>query len=959
MLPGPARAAGSAWGDRRSPFRLLRRISKIRDRLAPLMRVVGAGRAFVRRQLRPRRAAVDDRAGIAELDRLDRDARCRQVVEQVRAASDPGQGRGTSRGARSAGASASPDRRARSAQGPSPVGRHGPRRATSRSPDRPRSAGLARQAPRRPRRRGRGRCRSPDRSERPGRPPAAPAGRGSPRRRRGLPGRHLPGRTTRRRWEAPRLTRLRPRCGGRPASRRHPEGPNQGSRQGSQRRRSSPRMLAAAARGGPMCDHPAPMTQPTAGASRSAAVAARTAGRATSGAIRADLRDIAIVAHVDHGKTTLVDAMLRQTGTFRANEALVDRVLDSMDLEREKGITILAKQTTVDHAGVRLNIVDTPGHADFGGEVERSLLMVDAVLLLVDAAEGPLPQTRYVLQKAMARRLPVVLALNKIDRSDARPAEVLDAVYELFLDLGADEHQIEFPIVYTNAKAGTATQSLDEPGTDLRPLLDLLVAVTPAPVYEPGHPLQLLVTNLMANEYVGRMAVGRIRNGTIRVGQRVSVVREEADDTAGDVEPGRTVTLSGTVTSLQTAHGIERVDIAEAGPGDIVSVAGLPEVTIGDTLTDPADPRPLPRLDVDEPTLRMTFGVNTSPLAGRDGRLLTSRQIKARLDREVLGNVSIEIHPTESGDTFEVRGRGELQLAVLIEQMRREGYELTISRPEVDPPRGRRGDPRAVRAHHRRHPARVHRRGPDRPGRPEGPPRAALDRRRRPGPPRVRPAGPWPHRLPRPAPDRYTRDGPAPSDRRGLRSVGGGGDPPDERRPRGRPGRDVERLCPVQPPGALGPVRRVGGRCLRGHDRRGEQPLGRHGREPDEGEEAHEHPDPRPRRGPPAHPAAAAHPRVRHRVHRRRRACRGDAGDDPAAQASPAPGTSASANGAARRSCGARPSSGQQAAAGSAAGSAAPFHRPTDRRRHRRMSSPPTSSVAGPVYDLRPTTPRR
>ena len=400
-------------------------------------------------------------------------------------------------------------------------------------------------------------------------------------------------------------------------------------------------------------------------------------------ALRHDLRNVAIVAHVDHGKTTLVDAMLRQTGTFRENQTLVDRVMDSMDLEREKGITILAKQTTIDVGDVRLNIVDTPGHADFGGEVERSLLMVDSVLLLVDAAEGPLPQTRYVLQKAMARRLPVVVALNKIDRSDARAAEVLDDVYELFMDLGADEHQIEFPVVYTNAKAGTATHDLAVPGTDLRPLLDLLVEVTPAPVFEPDHPLQLLVTNLSANEYVGRMAVGRIRNGTIRVGQRIAVVREEADDTSGAIEPGRTVTLTGTVTSLQTARGMERIEIAEAGPGEIVSVAGLPEVTIGDTITDPGDPRPLPRLDMDEPTLRMTFGVNTSPLGGRDGKYVTSRQIKARLDREVLGNVSIEVHPTESGDTFEVRGRGELQLAVLIEQMRRESYELTVSRPEV------------------------------------------------------------------------------------------------------------------------------------------------------------------------------------------------------------------------------------------------------------------------------------
>ena len=400
-------------------------------------------------------------------------------------------------------------------------------------------------------------------------------------------------------------------------------------------------------------------------------------------ALRADLRNVAIVAHVDHGKTTLVDALLRQTGAFRSNQVVVDRVLDSMDLEREKGITILAKQTTIDVGGIRLNIVDTPGHADFGGEVERSLLMVDSVLLLVDAAEGPLPQTRYVLGKAMARRLPVVVALNKIDRADARPAEVLDAVYELFIDLGADAHQIDFPVVYTNARAGTATPDLAVPGINLQPLLELLVSVTPPPRYEPGHPLQLLVTNLSANDYVGRMAVGRVWNGTLRLGQRIVVVRDEPDDTAGSVEPGRVVTLAGTVTSLQTAQGIERIDIEEAGPGDIVSVAGLPDVTIGDTLTDPVDPRPLPRLDVDAPTLRMTFGVNTSPLSGREGKLVTSRQIKARLDREVLGNVSIEVHPTESGDTYEVRGRGELQLAVLIEQMRREGYELTVSRPEV------------------------------------------------------------------------------------------------------------------------------------------------------------------------------------------------------------------------------------------------------------------------------------
>ena len=399
--------------------------------------------------------------------------------------------------------------------------------------------------------------------------------------------------------------------------------------------------------------------------------------------MRDDLRNLAIVAHVDHGKTTLVDAMLRQAGVFRAHQQVIERVLDSGDLEREKGITILAKQTTIEYDGRRLNIVDTPGHADFGGEVERTLLMVDAILLLVDAAEGPLPQTRYVLSKALARGLPVVVAINKIDRSDARPAEVLDAIYELFIDLDASADQLDFPVLYTNARLGTATRDLATTGTELRPLLDALVQITPPPAYQPDHPLQLLVTNLSANDYVGRMAVGRIWNGNVRMGQRITVVREEPDSTDGSVEPGRTATLTGTVTSLTTAKGIDRVEIDQAGPGEIVAVAGLPEVTIGDTITEPADPRPLPRLELDEPTLRMTFGVNTSPLSGRDGKYVTSRQLKDRLQREVLGNVSIEVLPTASPETFEVRGRGELQLAVLIEQMRREGFELQVSRPEV------------------------------------------------------------------------------------------------------------------------------------------------------------------------------------------------------------------------------------------------------------------------------------
>ena len=334
--------------------------------------------------------------------------------------------------------------------------------------------------------------------------------------------------------------------------------------------------------------------------------------------------------------------------------------------------------------------------------------MVDSVLLLVDAAEGPLPQTRYVLQKAMALRLPVVVAINKIDRSDARPAEVVDAVYELFMDLGADEHQIDFPIVYTNARVGTATLSLDEPGTDLRPLLDLLVEHTPAPTYEPDHPLQMLVTNLAANDYVGRMAVGRIRNGTLRMGSRVSVVRLEEERPDGSIEPGRTVTITGTVTSLTVAQGIERLDIREAGPGEIVWLAGIPEVTIGDTVTDAADPRPLPRLHVDEPTLRMTFGVNTSPLSGREGKFLTSRQIKARLDREVLGNVSIEVAPTAIARYVRGARAGRAPAGGAHRADAPRGLRAPGVAPRGAAARDRRRGPGALRAHHHRHPARVH-----------------------------------------------------------------------------------------------------------------------------------------------------------------------------------------------------------------------------------------------------------
>jgi GTP-binding protein len=387
--------------------------------------------------------------------------------------------------------------------------------------------------------------------------------------------------------------------------------------------------------------------------------------------LRDDIRDVAIVAHVDHGKTTLVDAMLWQSGSFRENQEVADRVLDSMDLEREKGITILAKNTAVRHGGVKINIVDTPGHADFGGEVERALTMVDGVLLLVDASEGPLPQTRFVLRKALESRLPVILIVNKVDRQDARIEEVVNEVYELFLDLDADETQIEFPIVYCNAREGRAGTEPNELARDLQPLFDVLLERIPAPSYHAGHPLQAHVTNLDASPYVGRLAVCRIREGTIRKGQQVAWCRSN-----GSVERAK-------VTELFVTEALERVEAEEAGPGELIAVAGIPEVTIGETLADAEDPRPLPVIGVDEPSLAMTIGVNSSPLVGQDGDRLTATMLKARLDRELIGNVSLRVLPTERADTWEVRGRGELQLAVLVELMRREGFELTVGKPQV------------------------------------------------------------------------------------------------------------------------------------------------------------------------------------------------------------------------------------------------------------------------------------
>ncbi len=389
--------------------------------------------------------------------------------------------------------------------------------------------------------------------------------------------------------------------------------------------------------------------------------------------LRSDLRNVAIVAHVDHGKTTLVDALLWESGAFRENQDVNERVLDTMDLEREKGITILAKNTAVRYGDTKINIIDTPGHADFGGEVERGLTMADGVLLLVDASEGPLPQTRFVLRKALEARLPVILVVNKVDRPDARIDSVVNEVYELFLDLDADESQIEFPIVYCNAKAGRASLEPDpdalEP--DLRPLLDLVLERIPAPTYEEGHPLQALVTNLDASPYLGRLALCRVVQGRIRRGQQIAWCRSD-----GTIERAK-------VTELYVTEALDRVEAEEAGPGEIIAVAGIPEITIGETLAAPDDPRPLPLIAIDEPSLSMTIGINTSPLAGLVGSKVTASLVEARLRTELVGNVSLRVLPTESPDAWEVQGRGELQLAVLVEQMRREGFELTIGKPKV------------------------------------------------------------------------------------------------------------------------------------------------------------------------------------------------------------------------------------------------------------------------------------
>ncbi len=393
--------------------------------------------------------------------------------------------------------------------------------------------------------------------------------------------------------------------------------------------------------------------------------------KATTSAQRDDIRNIAIIAHVDHGKTTLVDAMLWQSGVFRENQEVVERVMDSNDLEREKGITILAKNTSVRFGKYKINIVDTPGHADFGGEVERILKMVDGVLLLVDASEGPLPQTRFVLKKALELKLTPIVVINKIDRKDARTQEVLNEIYDLFIDLDADEHQLEFPVLYTIARDGICRTTQDGEDHKLEPLFQEIIRSIPAPQYDTTMPLQMLILNLGYSEFVGRLAVGRMMNGTIRAKQDVGLVRED-----GSVEKGR-------ITYLYGFEGLERAEIEEAGPGDIVAIAGFEDVNIGDTVTDPNDPRPLERVSIDEPTVSMMFSINTSPFAGQEGTLVTARNLKDRLYREILTNVALHVEAGDTDATFKVSGRGELQMAILIETMRREGFELTASKPQV------------------------------------------------------------------------------------------------------------------------------------------------------------------------------------------------------------------------------------------------------------------------------------
>ena len=586
-------------------------------------------------------------------------------------------------------------------------------------------------------------------------------------------------------------------------------------------------------------------------------------------------RNVAIIAHVDHGKTTLVDALLHQSGTFRANERVAERAMDSNELERERGITILAKNTAVHYTDLLINIVDTPGHADFGGEVERTLSMVDGVMLLVDASEGPLPQTRFVLRKALERRLTPLVVINKIDRPDARISEVLNEVYDLFIDLDANEDQLDFPVLYTNARIGTASLDPDVPGEDLRPLFDAVVKHVPPPRGNPDAPLQLLVANLDASDYVGRIAIGRIFNGRVKIGDAVAVVKLD------------TAVQHTKVTKLYAFDGLKRVDIQEAAAGDIVCLAGIEDITIGETITDMEHQIAIPPIAIDEPTVHMIFGVNTSPVAGREGQYVTSRQLKDRLDKELLGNVSIRMEPTDTPEQIKVIGRGELQLSILIEMMRREGFELQVSRPDIvtkdddgqtvepveeliiDVPEDHQGD--------------RHRAGRRAQGRDD----QDGEQRQRPRPPRVPDPGARAHRLPVAVHDRHQGHRHHEPHLLELGAVARRDRLARQRRAGGRPLRRRDVVRDLQPAGARRDLHRAGHPGLRGHADRRELAHRRHGRQRLQGKEADEHARLVGRRSDPPHPAAQARPRAGDRVHQRRRAGRGDAVDDPAAQADP------------------------------------------------------------------------
>ena len=584
------------------------------------------------------------------------------------------------------------------------------------------------------------------------------------------------------------------------------------------------------------------------------------------------IRNIAIIAHVDHGKTTLVDAMLRQSGTFRANEQVAERVMDSNELERERGITILAKNTAINYAGGKINIVDTPGHADFGGEVERALKMVDGVMLLVDAAEGPLPQTRYVLSKALEAKLPPIVVINKIDRPDARPQEVLNEIYDLFIDLDADEYQLEFPVLYAVAKDGTATTDPAQPGTDLQPLFEAIVNTIPAATGDPDGTLQILVTNLDYSDYFGRIAICRVFQGTLHVGDDVTISKRD-----GSLQKTR-------ITKLFTFSGLKRTETTETTMGDIVAVAGVEGITIGETITSVENPAPLPLIVIDEPTIAIQFNVNNSPFAGREGQYVTSRNLRERLEKELLTNVSIRVEETGSPDAFKVLGRGELQLAILIEMMRREGYELMAGRPEivtkvVDGVRMEPVEHLTIDVPEQFTGVVIEKLGPR---------KGEMTKMHNHGSGRVRMEFRVPiSRAHRPA--QRNADGDARHHRdefalRRLHALPGRDPAAADRRADRRPPGLHHRLLAQRIAGARHPLCRPRRGGLRGHGRRRALPRQRPRRQRGPRKEAHEHARFHRRRRRPARPLQNPQPGAGYRVHRRGRVCGGDAEVAAAAQ---------------------------------------------------------------------------